>query len=92
MTGKPKGAQDGPPRWTYVAGAVVAVGGLGWGIVSYFIPKPEAAKPAAAPAVVVSGSRSVGVGTMSGGRISVGGSDPAQEAAASAPAKTADPH
>lgn len=68
----------GPPRWTYVVGSIVAAGGLLWGMVSYFIPKPESQKPAAAittpsPASVsVSGSGSVGVGTMSGGQITVG--------------------
>jgi hypothetical protein len=88
MAAKPKDAKEGPPRWTYAAGAIVAIGGLAWGIVSYFIPKPELPKaPAAAPAttVTVSGSGSVGVGTMSGGQISVGAAPPA--AAASAPAK-----
>lgn len=51
MATKPKEAKDGPPRWTYVAGSVVAIGGLAWGIVSYFIPKPELPKAPAAPAV-----------------------------------------
>lgn len=77
MTTKPKDAQEGPPRWTYAAGAIVAIGGLLWGIASYFVPKPEPQKPAPAavapaPSVSVSGSGNVGVGTMSGGQISVG--------------------
>jgi len=72
---KPDGANEGAPRWTYWAAAVVAAGGLLWGIVSYFIPKPQLSKSAAtasAPTVSVSGQDNVGVGTMSGGQISVG--------------------
>lgn len=77
MATRSNGAKEGPPRWTYVAGSIVAIGGLVWGIVSYFIPKPEPQKPAPAaatpaPSVSVSGSGNVGVGTMSGGHISVG--------------------
>lgn len=79
----------GPPRWTYVAGSIVAIGGFLWGVVSYFIPKPEPQKPVPtavtpAPSVSVSGSGSVGVGTMTGGQISVGVS-PSPSKAGSAP-------
>lgn len=44
---KPKDTKDGAPRSTVmtarilVAGAMVAVGSLIWGIYSYFMPKPE---------------------------------------------------
>ncbi len=85
MTNKKRAAPNtsgdkpaGPPRWTYVVGSIVTAGGLLWGIVSYFIPKPDPQKPAPAaatpalPSVSVSGSGSVGVVTMSGGQISVG--------------------
>ena len=83
----------GAPRWTYVAGVIVAIAGLGWTVVSYFIAKPEAQpKPPAAltaPAVSVSGNGSVGVGTMSGGQISVGSSPIVPTPAASTPMKAA---
>jgi hypothetical protein len=84
---------SGAPRWTYGLAAIVGAAGLIWAIVSHFVPKVEPAKPAqttiatptpAAPAVTVSGSGSVGVGTMSGGSISVGqsGSPPSVPASA----------
>ena len=81
---KPPGA----PRWTYVLGSLVGAVGLLWGIVSYFISKPESGKAGIAasapnPAVTVSGSGSVGVGTMSGGQISLGSPLPAPASAAS---------
>lgn len=77
MVKKSSDGKEGPPRWTYTAGSIVAIGGLVWGIASYFIPKPEQQKPTPAavtpaPSVSVSGSGNVGVGTMSGGQISVG--------------------
>jgi hypothetical protein len=77
MAKRTNDAKEGQPRWTYAAGSIVAIGGLVWGIVSYFIPKPEPQKPTPAavtpsPSVSVSGSGNVGVGTMSGGQISVG--------------------
>jgi len=87
---KPKNAKDGAPRWTYVAAAIVAIGGLVWGIVSFFIPKPEVPKAptaASAPTVSVSGSGSVGVATMSGGQISVGAPATQPGASPSVPAK-----
>jgi hypothetical protein len=91
MATKPKDIKDGPPRWTYVAGSIVAIGGLVWGVVSYFIPKPELPKAPAtvsAPGVTVSGNGSVGVGTMSGGQISVGAPATQPTAATSTPAKS----
>ena len=87
---RPNGAKEGPPRWTYIAGAVVAIGGLAWGIVGYFIPKPEfpkAPSTVSAPGVNVSGNGSVGVGTMSGGQVSLGASVAQPAAATSTPAK-----
>jgi hypothetical protein len=53
MAIKPKSvdSKEGPPRWTYIAGSIVAMGGLAWGIVSYFIPKPDTTKPPSAPVV-----------------------------------------
>ena len=75
VTRKPTETKEGAPRWTYVAGAAVAVVGLIWSIASHFVPKPDLPKPigaAPSPHVSVSGVGSVGVGTMSGGAISVG--------------------
>ena len=80
MAAKPKiaPAPSGAPRWTYAVGAVVGAAALLWGIVSYFIPKPEAPKapvaavPAPAPSVNVEGTGNIGVGTMSGGTITQG--------------------
>lgn len=69
----PSTAKEGPPRWTYVAGSIVAIGTLAWGVFSYFLPKPESSKPVIAavpPAISVSGGNgNVAVGTMSGGQI-----------------------
>lgn len=82
MVTKPKQASSGPPQWTYVIGAIVTVGGLVWGMVSYFIPKPEPVKttalpaPAPTPSVNVSGTSNIGVGQMSGGQIIGGGVAP----------------
>jgi hypothetical protein len=71
---KSNDAQEGPPRWTYIVAALVAAGGLLWGMISFFIPKPDPPKPsigATPPAtpppnvnVTVSGSGNVGVGTI----------------------------
>lgn len=75
VTKKPTEAKEGAPRWTYVAGSTVAVAGLIWGIASYFIPRPEPTKAAVAapsPTVSVSGAGNVGLGSMSGGHISLG--------------------
>ena len=90
MATRPKAAKDGPPRWTFAAGAIVAIGGLGWGIVSYFIPKPEPPRPPVAappPNVTVSGNGSVGVGVISGGQISIGAPASQPAATTSAPAR-----
>jgi hypothetical protein len=78
----PNDAREGQPRWTYAVAAIVAAVGLVWGIISYFIPKPEPQKPpmtVTAPltsGVNVTGSGNVGVGTMSGGTINVPGTAP----------------
>ena len=86
MAATPKSAKDakiapapsGAPRWTYAVGAIVGAAALLWGIVSYFIPKPEppkapvAAVPAPAPSVKVEGTGNIGVGTMSGGTLTQG--------------------
>lgn len=74
-TRKSTETKEGAPRWTYVAGAAVAVVGLIWGIASHFIPNPGVSQPAvAAPgrSVSISGVGNVGVGEMSGGVISNG--------------------
>lgn len=71
----PNTTKEGPPRWTYAAGAIVAIGTLVWGVVSYFVPRPEPLNPAltpAPPAVSISGSDNVGIGTMTGGQITHG--------------------
>jgi hypothetical protein len=72
---------SGQPRWTYVAGSVVGIAGLVWLIVSYFLPKPAQDKQSTLPAspnvqVSVTGSGSVGVGEMKGGKITVGAPSP----------------
>lgn len=77
MVKRSSDGKEGQPRWTHIALSIVAIVGLVWDIASDFIPKPEPQvhKPAAvtpAPSVSVSGSGNVGVGTMSGGQISVG--------------------
>ena len=77
MEHKPKrnATKDGPPRWTYATGALVAIGTLVWGVVSHFVPPNEPPTPAstpAVPAVSVSGTGNVGIGTMTGGQITVG--------------------
>lgn len=85
---KQKPTSPGPPQWSYIVTAIVALGGLAWGVISYFVPKPEPPKPAVvAPAepsvsVTVSGPGSVGVGTMTGGQITGGAATPAVPAAA----------
>ena len=71
-------AASGAPRWTYALGAIVGAAALLWGIVSYFIPKPELAKPPVAavpapvPSVNVEGTGNIGVGSMTGGTITQG--------------------
>ena len=83
MAAKPKDAKiapapSGAPRWTYAVGAIVGAAALLWGIMSYFIPKPEspkapvAAVPAPAPSVNVDGTGNIGVGSMTGGTITQG--------------------
>ena len=80
MVAKPKiaPAPSGAPRWTYAVGAIVGAAALLWGIVSYFIPKPEppnapvAVVPPPPPSVNVEGTGNIGVGTMSGGTITQG--------------------
>ena len=71
----PIAPKEGPPRWTYAVASIVAIATFVWGVVSYFIPKPEPPKPASTPAVPtvsVSGNGNVGIGTMSGGQINSG--------------------
>lgn len=46
MAAKPNEAKAGQPRWTYAAGAIVAIGGLVLSIVSYLNPKPDPSKSA----------------------------------------------
>ena len=67
-------------RWLPLAGMAVTAVGAVWAIASFFIVKPEAARPvpASAPAlpatstVTVSGSGNVAAGTISGGTFNVG--------------------
>lgn len=87
---KPKESNGGTPRWSYVVGSIVAVAGLVWAIISYFVPKPEPLKPSPVPtpqSVNVSGNGSIGVGTMTGGKISNVASAPPEKAP---PAKRTD--
>lgn len=93
----PAPAPSGPPRWTYGLGAIVGAAGLVWTIASYFIPKPEPAKPPAPPAVPittpappapapsVSGSGNVVIGRdMTGGQIVVNAPVPPAPSASAA--------
>jgi hypothetical protein len=92
MVTKPqqKSNPEGAPRWTSVVGAIVAIGGLALGVFSYLAPKPEtklAQQPAisaSGPVVNVSGSSNVGIGTMTGGQVSIGTPGPSS---ASLPSK-----
>ena len=77
---------SGPPRWTYAVAAIVGAAGLIWTIVSTFLPKSEPQRPT--PSVSVSGTGSVGVGTMSGGEISVGAPPPSAASTPSTPSET----
>lgn len=68
---------SGAPRWTYVAAAVVAAGGLAWTIASHFMSGPRPASPPPAPttpavSVTVGGTHNVAVGVMGGGVINQG--------------------
>ena len=74
-------APSGAPRWTYAVGAIVGAAAVLWGIVSYFIPKPEPPKitipvpapPAPKPEVSMEGGcNNIGVANMSGGTITQG--------------------
>jgi hypothetical protein len=78
---KPKvtGGTQGTPRWIQIILALVAVGTLALGFLTYLFPKSEALKPNAvipiAPQTLnlnVSGTDNVGVGNMQGGQINVG--------------------
>jgi len=71
----PNATKEGQPRWTYAVASILAIATFVWGVVSYFVPKPEAPKPASTPTlpvVSVSGNGNVGIGTMSGGQINNG--------------------
>ena len=93
MTKKPN-PKDGAPRWTYTAAAVVAIGTLAWAIFTYLMPKSplmNAPDVASAPKVTVSGTGNVGVGTMSGGQISLRGPVPPEPPASTPPKIGNDP-
>ncbi len=88
MATRPQINSGGVPRWLSVAASGAIVAGAAWAIVSFFLPKPGAVSPpsgAASTAVTVSGNGSVGVGTMSGGQISVGAPAAPASKAGSAP-------
>jgi hypothetical protein len=38
-------SEQGTPRWHYVVGAVVAVGGLAWTVIAHFVDRPPPATP-----------------------------------------------
>jgi hypothetical protein len=84
MASKKAKSKSGAPRWTYVAGTMVAIVGLVWGIVSFFLAEKPSAAPPATTNVNVDAPGSVGVGTMEGGTITVGA--PQKDAAAEPPA------
>lgn len=92
-TAKKPDAGSGPPKWTYVVAAVVAVGGLLATIAKDHFSKPEPAKTSVVPtqgsaSVTVSGSGAVGVGNMSGGTITLG-AQPAKAEITAAPGSAA---
>lgn len=74
MTEQSGDTKTGAPRWTYIVGALVAVAGLVWGIVSFLMSRSE---PPVAPlpvqhadaeggtAINASGSAQVSVGAAS---------------------------
>jgi hypothetical protein len=71
-----------------VAASAVAIGGLGWAIISYFLPKPpqdDALKAHTGQNVKVDvpGSGSVGVGVMNSGQINVVSPVPTQTSGSS---------
>lgn len=88
-------AESGAPRWTHALAAIVGAVAFCWGVVSFFISRADQQMAAQGPAesarthVTVSGSGSVGVGTMNGGTITTGSpaAPPAVGAASSAAAK-----
>lgn len=74
MTEQSGDTKAGAPRWTYIVGAIVAVAGLLWGIVSFLMSRSE--PPVAPPpvqhaeaqggtAINASGSARVSVGAAS---------------------------
>ena len=97
MASTPKPASGAPP-WTYALSAIVGAAALVWGIVSYFVPKPEPAKTpvVVAPGLAVTQSAIANGGTAvnatGDARVAVG-VDPAsaatRNAAASAPTPSA---
>ena len=89
MATKARNTNEGAPRWTYIAGAIVAIGGLVWGVASTFMPKAETTKLSGAvtpPPISVSGNNNTTFGSMSGGSISINGPASQSTAVASAPA------
>lgn len=81
----------GAPRWTYIAGALVAVAGLVWGIVSFLISRPEpqptqppvqVAEPPPAPPPVQHAEANGGAAINASGNAQVSvGAAPAPDAA-----------
>lgn len=88
MAPKPKPAAGAPP-WTYALSAIVGAAALVWGIVSYFVPKPE---PTKTPVVVAPGP-AVTQSAIANGGTAVNATGDAQVAvgaeAASAASRTA---
>jgi hypothetical protein len=86
-----KGARKGraAPMWTYMAGALVGIGGLAWAVVSYFIPRPEAIRPVS-PVVVqqrATASSATAVNATDAASVFIGNAVPGeQQAAQSGPA------
>ena len=63
---------SGAPRWTYIAGALVAVAGLIWGIVTHFLPKPQ--EPVPPPMQQAEAENGTAINASGNSRVTVGGS------------------
>lgn len=64
-------AATGAPRWTYVVGAIVAVGGLIWGIVNHFIDKPQPASGVPTQQATADGGNAINASGSA--KVSIGG-------------------
>jgi hypothetical protein len=80
-----KNAATGAPRWTYVVGALVAVGGLVWGIVNHFVDKPQSSPSVSTQQAVSDGGTAINASESA--KVNIGG----QIASTAAPTTSAAP-